>query len=136
MRGSWLVTTMVLLTACGDPPEPPVRVAVGDRHTMAVKADATLWAWGSNTIGQLGDGTTTSQTAPVQVGRGFAAVAAGNLDTVATPVQVGSDFASVAAGASHTAAVKASGAIWAWGANSAGQLGDDSKTDRTAPVEV
>ena len=52
-------------------------IAAGNAHTIAVKADGTLWGWGSNRAGQVGDGTTIDRHVPVQIGSGFAAVAAG-----------------------------------------------------------
>ena len=82
---------------------------------MAVKTDGTLWAWGDNSYGQLGDGTTTHRLSPVQVGSGFA---------------------SVAAGYYHTVAVKTDGTLWAWGYNDYGQLGDGTTTYRLSPVQV
>jgi YD repeat-containing protein len=84
---------------------------------VAVKTDGTLWAWGYNGFGELGDGTTTQRV---------------------TPVQVGTDtrWASVAAGQWHTVAVKTDGTLWAWGNNSYGQLGDGTTTQRHAPVQV
>jgi alpha-tubulin suppressor-like RCC1 family protein len=85
--------------------------------TVAVKTDGTLWAWGDNGFGQLGDGTTTARLTPVQVGT----------DT---------HWASVAAGAGHTVAVKTDGTLWAWGYNHYGELGDGTTTDRATPVQV
>jgi alpha-tubulin suppressor-like RCC1 family protein len=84
-------------------------------HTLAVKTDGTLWAWGLNGKGQLGDGTTTSRS---------------------SPVLVGTDFASAAAGGAHSVAVKTDGSLWAWGDNLYGQLGDNSTTQRLLPVPV
>jgi alpha-tubulin suppressor-like RCC1 family protein len=80
-----------------------------------------VWAWGANTYGQLGDGTTTTQTGPVQVPglTGVTAIAAGSYASYA----IGSDGAS-------------SGVIWAWGRNDLGQLGDGSTLTRTRPVVV
>ena len=134
---------------------------------MAVTTDGTLWAWGSNGAGQLGDGTWTGRSSPVQIGTApnWAAVEAGNADTVAiktdgtlwawgdnefglvgdgtwtgrsSPVQVGTaaNWAAVAAGGWHTVAVKTDGTLWAWGDNSAGQLGDGTTIHQGSPVHV
>jgi alpha-tubulin suppressor-like RCC1 family protein len=93
-------------------------VSAGWSHTVAVKTDGTLWAWGDNGHGQLGDGTTTNRWAPVQVGT----------DT---------HWATVATGDSHTVAVKTDGTLWAWGFNGSGQLGDGtSATERHSPLRV
>ena len=93
-----------------------VSAAAGSGHTVAVRADGTLWAWGNNDFGQLGNGGATPNT-PTQVG------------TATT-------WASAAAGDVHTVAVRADGTLWAWGSNSDGQLGDGSTTQRNAPTQV
>jgi uncharacterized repeat protein (TIGR02543 family) len=93
------------------------QVSAGLYHTVAVKSDGTVWAWGYNNSGQIGDGTTTDRLTPVQVS-GLTGVIA------------------VSAGDSHTVAVKSDGTVWAWGWNSAGQLGDGTITDRMTPVQV
>jgi len=92
-------------------------IAAGGSHGLAVKADGTVWAWGLNLTGQLGDGTTTNRTTPVQV--------SGLANAVA-----------VAGGASHSLAVRSDGTVWAWGLNTYGQLGDGTTTNRTTPVQV
>jgi alpha-tubulin suppressor-like RCC1 family protein len=71
-------------------------VAVGRAHTVALKRDGTLWAWGCNEHGQLGDGSMMDRDRPVQVGED-------------------SDWIQVTAGEFHTVAVKADGSVWAWG---------------------
>jgi C1A family cysteine protease len=93
-------------------------IAAGYRHTLAIKSDGSLWAWGSNDFGQLGDGTNTDRNAPVQVG-------------------TAKDWAAVSAGETHTVALKADGSLWAWGSNDhGGQLGDGTDTNRNIPVRV
>ncbi|WP_375759488.1 Ig-like domain-containing protein [Corallococcus exercitus] len=93
------------------------RLAAGDHHTLALKQDGTVWAWGSNVSGQLGDGAATSRLTPVQV-PGLASVAA------------------LTAGGAHTLALKQDGTVWAWGSNGSGQLGDGTTTNRLTPVQV
>jgi hypothetical protein len=75
------------------------------------------WAWGANNQGQLGDGTTTNRSTPVQVSS-----------------LTGAWY--VAAGRNHSLGIKSNGTVWAWGANGAGQLGDTTFTQRTTPVQV
>jgi uncharacterized repeat protein (TIGR01451 family) len=87
---------------------------------LALKSDGTIWAWGDNDDGQLGDGTTTTwpgRMTPAQVAglAGVIAIGAGNL---------------------HSLAVKGDGTVWAWGNNDFGQLGYESTTFRTTPVQV
>jgi alpha-tubulin suppressor-like RCC1 family protein len=93
-------------------------IAVGGRHTLALKADGTVWAWGSNAQGQLGDGSNVDSAVPVLVG-GLTGVVA------------------IRAGAAHSLALKADGALWAWGDNGSGQLGDGTAVAlQTTPVQV
>jgi len=98
-----------------------VAVAAGPNHSVALKDDGTVWAWGYNYHGQLGDGTTTDRTTPVQVSSlaGVTAIATG-----------GSVYGS------HTLAMTSDGTVWAWGYNYYGQLGDGTTTNRTTPVQV
>ena len=84
-------------------------IAAGDSHTMALKSDGSLWAWGSNDYGQLGDGTNISRLAPVRIG-------------------TNNDWIVVAAGQLHTLALKSDGSLWAWGWNLLGQLGDGTRS--------
>jgi alpha-tubulin suppressor-like RCC1 family protein len=92
-------------------------VATGYGHTCTIHTDDTLWCWGSNYSGQLGDGTTTNQATPVRVG------------DAAT-------WAGIDAGTSGTCAIRTDGTLWCWGNNFRGQLGDGSTTNRATPVRV
>jgi len=91
--------------------------ANANASTFAIKSDGTVWSWGNNENGVLGDGTTTIRTTPQQI--------SGLTDVIA-----------VSAGYSHVLALKNDGTVWSWGNNYYGQLGDYTKTDKTAPVEV
>ncbi len=159
-----------------------VGVTAGGSHTVALKDDGTVWAWGDNSDGQLGDGTNVDRYTPVQVVMelggdpltGVAAISAGGGHTIAlkedgtvwawgnnydgqlgdgthgsennryTPVQVvmelGGDplagVSAVAAGGGHTIALKGDGTVWTWGDNGSGQLGDGTNVDRYTPVQV
>jgi len=151
------------VTAGGNPEMQ--RLAVGYGHSLAIKPDGSLWAWGGNWSGALGDGTTTDRYTPVQVLTGVAAVAAsagryhslaiktdgslwawgfnqdgevgdGTTTNRSTPVQVLTGVAAVASGNNHSLALKTDGSLWAWGSNNYGQLGDGTTTRRLTPVQV
>ena len=92
-------------------------ISAGNHYTVALKADGTVWAWGNNEFGQLGDGTMTSRNRPVQV-------------------QGLTNVISVSAGLRHATALKADGTVWTWGDNSSSQLGDGTTTNRSNPVQV
>lgn len=80
-------------------------------------AGSTLWTWGGNANGQLGDGTTVTKSSPVQVG------------TLAT-------WSVTAQGAKHTLAIKTDSTLWTWGQNNKGQMGDGTTVDKSSPVQV
>ena len=138
-------------------------MALGGSHSVAIKTDGSLWTWGANASGQLGDGTNSARNSPMQVGQGYIAVAAGNTHTLGikvdgslwawgnngsgqlgdgttnqhnVPVQIGTGFYAVAAGTSHSVALKTDGSLWSWGANLYGQLGDGNGNDRYAPTLI
>jgi alpha-tubulin suppressor-like RCC1 family protein/GH43 family beta-xylosidase len=89
----------------------------GNYHALAIKTNGTLWAWGTNGDGQVGDGTTVSKLSPVQIG-------------------TGNTWKSVSAGTGHSIAVKSDGTLWAWGRNTNGQLGDGTNVSRSVPIQV
>ena len=93
-------------------------VAAGASHSLVVKSDGTLLAWGSNGYGQLGDSSTTTRPTPVAAGT-FSGVTA------------------VAAGANHSLALKSDGTVWAFGSNASGQLGvGATPSSSTTPIQV
>ena len=86
-------------------------------HTAAVKTDGTLWSWGNNGYGRLGDNTTANKSSPVQIGA---------LTT----------WSQVSASSNFTAAVKTDGTLWTWGAYFSGKLGHGDAISRSSPVQV
>jgi alpha-tubulin suppressor-like RCC1 family protein len=93
-------------------------VAAGTFHTCAIAANGGIKCWGNNVYGQLGDGTTYGHTAPVDVSGLISGVTA------------------LAAGGAFTCAVTANGGIKCWGANSEGELGDGTTTQRNVPMDM
>jgi len=91
------------------------KISAGSDYTAAIKADGSLWTWGRNDFGQLGDGTTESRAAPVKI-----------MD----------DIIFVFAGTSHAMAIKTDGSLWGWGENQYGQLGDGTTENRLTPVKI
>ena len=89
-------------------------------YSLALKSDGTVLGWGVNSGYQLGDGTTTTRTTPVQT----------------SGLGAGSGVTAIAAGYHHSLALFSSGQVKAWGTNVDGQLGDGTTTTRTTPVQV
>jgi alpha-tubulin suppressor-like RCC1 family protein len=93
-------------------------IAAGGDHSLALKSDGTVWAWGYGYFGQLGDGIFYVNS-PIPGGEG-------PLGGVATPVQVSglTTVTAIAGGGNHSLALKSDGTVWAWGYGEYGQLGD------------
>ena len=96
-----------------------VAIAAGHYHSLALRSDGSVWAWGINHDGQLGDDTITNRLVPVPVYNYYL-----------------KDVAAVGTGLSHSIAVKGDGTVWTWGQNENGQLGDRNRTDCRVPVQV
>ncbi|HRG17495.1 MAG TPA: T9SS type A sorting domain-containing protein [Flavobacterium lutivivi] len=94
-----------------------IYIACGFQQSFAIKSDGTLWAWGRNDAGQLGDGTTIERRLPVQIG-------------------TDNDWVAVAAGYQHGVALKSNGALYTWGTNDFGQLGNGSTTPQPLPTYI
>src|SRR5262249_46583035 len=94
-----------------------IGIAAGWNHSVALRSDGTVWAWGSGQYGQLGNGQPIDMAIPV-------------------PVLGLNNVTSIAAGFVHTLALKSDGTVWAWGYNSSGQLGDNSTLNSAVPVQV
>jgi hypothetical protein len=96
-----------------------VAVAAGSSHSLALSTTGQVYAWGSNFFGQLGNGTTTDADLPVAV-----------------DLPAGVRITAIAAGGDHSLALTTTGQVYAWGANTDGQLGDGTTTDADVPVAV
>ena len=94
------------------------QVSAGGQMTAAIRTNGTLWSWGSNGYGRLGDNTTVNKSSPVSVVGGF------------------TNWCQVSAGYSHTAAVRTNGTLWTWGLNGCGRLGDNTIVNKSSPVSV
>lgn len=105
-------------SALGTPLGGVVQVVSGDYHACARTSTGSVKCWGTNSVGQLGDGTTSDRSMPVDV-PGLA-----------------SGVRAIAAGENHTCAVTAAGGVKCWGYNFNGQLGDGSTIDRSTPVDM
>ena len=85
-------------------------------HSLGIKEDGTLWAWGRNSTGQLGVGTNEDHKAPTQIGS--------------------SKWKMISSGALHNLAVKHDGTLWAWGNDARGALGTPDAKKTNAPVQI
>lgn len=86
-------------------------------HSIAIKNDGTLWAWGYNYNGQLGNESTLNSTVPIQIG-------------------TENNWYRISAGYLHSTAIKNDGTLWTWGDNTNGKLGDGTTIQRNSPVQI
>jgi len=101
------------------------RISAGYTHALVTMPDGTLWAWGENNSGQLGNGTRTSTGNPGQT-----------FDHTPTRVDGMEDVVAVSAGGSHTMAITADGSLWGWGNGLSGQLGAGTTAMRLMPAHI
>ena len=91
--------------------------SAGNTHAMALRPDGTLWTWGSNNKGQLGDNSVTYRSSPIQVGSS-------------------TTWSQVGGGQTYSMALKADGTMWTWGNNTQSLLGDNTTLERSSPVQI
>jgi len=94
------------------------QISAGTAHSLGLRTNGTIWAWGCNGYGRLGNNSTIVRSSPVSVVGGF------------------TNWCQVSAGGYHSLAVRTNGTAWAWGSNGGGRLGDDSNITRSSPVSV
>ena len=139
-------------------------IEMGAEHSVAIKSDGTLWTWGRNNYGQLGDGTVVTSNKPAQIKGGGTWISAsvkgaatlaiksdgtlwgwgsipnsgGSTNTIKEPVQIGTSnsWASINLGFNHAIGIQKDGSLWAWGANTEGQLGDGTTAGYDVPKKT
>jgi alpha-tubulin suppressor-like RCC1 family protein len=94
------------------------QISAGSAHSLAIRQNGTLWAWGFNNAGRLGDNTVAAKSSPVSVVGDF------------------TDWCQVSAGGTFSLAVRTNGTAWGWGRNSFGELGDNNSICTSSPVSV
>ena len=92
-------------------------ISSGGIHTLGIKSDASLWSWGSNASGQLGQGDTTQRTSPTQVGSS-------------------TDWSELSVGYDSSMALNSGGYVYTWGENDKNQLGDGTDINKTSPTNI
>lgn len=94
------------------------QVSAGSDHSLGLRQNGTLWAWGCGAFGTLGDGTTVCKSSPVSVIGGF------------------TDWCLIDAGSVHNLGLRTNGTLWAWGCGGFGNLGDGTTVCKSSPVSV
>ena len=93
------------------------KISAGGDHSIGLKTDGSLWVWGQNYYGEIGDSSNVNSAIPVQIG-------------------YETNWNKISGGTYHSVAIKDDGTLWAWGYNSNGQLGIGSITDSNIPVQI
>jgi len=140
-----------------------IGISAGGAHSLAITDDGSLWAWGWNVFGQIGDGTMTDRFVPTMILEDVIQASAGDMHSLALkndgslwawgsglygrvgyavdqavlrPVKIMDDVIYISAGHFHSMAIQSDGSLWAWGGNRFGQLGDGTLDDRHEPVFI
>ncbi|HMR19727.1 MAG TPA: hypothetical protein PKA53_10555, partial [Sphingobacterium sp.] len=92
-------------------------VETATNHSLGIKDDGTLWGWGNNLDGQLGNGSIIEQNVPVQIGKD-------------------NDWKIISSGDDYTLGIKNDGTLWAWGENRDGKLGDGTTISKLVPTKI
>lgn len=119
------ILTGVTVNAALDPGEQVIQFEMGAYHAGALTSEGNLYMWGSNSHGQLGDGTTTSTSDGVVVDI-----------TSRFTLDVGETITQIALGGNTSFAITSEGNVWSWGFNASGQLGDGSTTNSSDPIDI
>jgi alpha-tubulin suppressor-like RCC1 family protein len=117
-RRRGIVGALLVMAVLQPRPAAAAVMAAGQMHSVVVKPDGTVWSWGTDTLGQLGDGVLAHTTADDAWAKNLF------------------DVVAVAAGGNHTLALRQDGTVWAWGDNLWGELGDGRRTTRAVPARV
>ncbi|OYW83945.1 hypothetical protein B7Z17_04860, partial [Candidatus Saccharibacteria bacterium 32-49-10] len=99
-----------------------LQIAAGANHTCAIASDNQAYCWGDNSVGQLGNNSTTDSLTPVAVST--------------SGVLSGKTILSLSAGGDHTCAIASDNQAYCWGSNSSGQIGDNAIANRLVPTAV
>ena len=94
-----------------------VQIEAGDRHSLGLRANGTIWSWGYGASGRIGDNTAITKSSPVSVVGGF------------------TDWVQISAGGSHSLGVRANGTLWGWGYGNYGRLGNNAVVNASSPIQ-
>ncbi|WP_051224335.1 T9SS type A sorting domain-containing protein [Flavobacterium tegetincola] len=112
-----LLTVLIITTLIGNA-QCWKTVLVGERHSVGIQTDGTLWGWGFNgDAGTVGNGANSNVLSPVQI-------------------STATDWKETSAGAAHSFAIKESGILWGWGYNANGRLGNGTTAPSSTPVQI
>ncbi|PCI12757.1 MAG: hypothetical protein COB71_08260 [Thiotrichales bacterium] len=111
-----LITSLVFLLVGTGTTSVSTQFALGQKHTLMIKSDGTLWSWGENSIGQLGIGSNDPRHYPVQIG----------VDR----------WSAVTAGHYHSVAIHQDGTLWTWGGHMNGALGNGGAGNIDVPMQI